>query len=140
MKIQKNVRKSQKLKSSPNLLLLFVKITKFLEFSKKITIKTIVFSNSVFEAVVGVVVVFHIAVLFRIVVGFVDGIVAAGLTVLGISAYAPAHVGGASAGGARLERNAVTDALFIATVFKTQNFSIFKTFYNEKVPFSLYRF
>ena len=37
---------SRKFKNSPNLLLLFVKITKFLEFSKKITIKTIVFSNS----------------------------------------------------------------------------------------------
>ena len=34
------------LKNLPNLLMLFVKITKFLEFSKKITIKTIVFSNS----------------------------------------------------------------------------------------------
>ena len=32
--------------NSPNVLVLFVKITKFLEFSKKITIKTIVFSNS----------------------------------------------------------------------------------------------
>ena len=29
----------RKFKNSPNLLLLFVKITKFLEFSKKITIK-----------------------------------------------------------------------------------------------------
>ena len=36
----------RKFKNSPNLLLLFVKITKFLEFSKKITVKTIVFSNS----------------------------------------------------------------------------------------------
>ena len=36
----------RKFKNSPNLLVLFVKITKFLEFSKKITIKTIVFSNS----------------------------------------------------------------------------------------------
>ncbi len=43
MKILQNPRK---FKNSPNLLLLFVKITKFLEFSKKITIKTIVFSNS----------------------------------------------------------------------------------------------
>ena len=43
MKILQNPRK---LKNSPNLLLLFVKITKFLEFSIKITIKTIVFSNS----------------------------------------------------------------------------------------------
>ena len=33
-------------KNSPNLMVLFVKITKFLEFSKKITIKTIGFSNS----------------------------------------------------------------------------------------------
>ena len=40
----------RKFKNSPNLLLLFVKITKFLEFSKKITIKTIVFSNSDFAA------------------------------------------------------------------------------------------
>ena len=38
----------RKFKNSPNLLLLFVKITKFIEFSKKITIKTIVFSNSAF--------------------------------------------------------------------------------------------
>ena len=37
---------SKKFENSPNLLLLFVKITKFLEFSAKITIKTIVFSNS----------------------------------------------------------------------------------------------
>ena len=36
----------RKLKNSPNLWLLFVKIKKCLEFSKKITIKTIVFSNS----------------------------------------------------------------------------------------------
>ena len=36
----------RKLKNSPNLLLLFAKITKFLEFSKKITRKTILFSNS----------------------------------------------------------------------------------------------
>ena len=36
----------RKFKNSPNLLLLFVKITKFFEFSKKITIKTTVFSNS----------------------------------------------------------------------------------------------
>ena len=44
MKILEN---SRKLKDPPNLLLLFVKITKFLEFSKKkITIKTIVFSTS----------------------------------------------------------------------------------------------
>ena len=43
MKILKNPRK---LKNSPNLLLLFVKITKFLEFSIKISIKTIVFLNS----------------------------------------------------------------------------------------------
>ena len=33
----------RKFKNSPNLLALFAKITKFLEFSKKITIKTIVF-------------------------------------------------------------------------------------------------
>ena len=39
----------RKLKNSPNLLLLFVKITKFLEFSKSITIKTIVFSNFVWN-------------------------------------------------------------------------------------------
>ena len=44
MKMLQNPRK---LKNSPNLLVLFVKVTKFLEFSKKITIKTIVFSNSV---------------------------------------------------------------------------------------------
>ena len=44
MKILEN---PTKLKTAPNLLLLFMKITKFLEFSKKITIKTIVFSNSV---------------------------------------------------------------------------------------------
>ena len=37
---------SKKLKNSPNLLVIFVKITKFLEFSKKVTIKTIVFWNS----------------------------------------------------------------------------------------------
>ena len=43
MKILENPRK---LKNSPNLLLLFVKVTKFLKFSKKITRKTIVFSNS----------------------------------------------------------------------------------------------
>ena len=43
MKILENPRKR---KNSPNLLLLFVKIRKILEFSKKITIKTIVFSNS----------------------------------------------------------------------------------------------
>ena len=43
MKILENPRK---LKSSANLLLLYVKITQFLEFSKKITIKAIVFSNS----------------------------------------------------------------------------------------------
>ena len=36
----------RKFKNSPNLSVLFVKITKFLEISKKITIKTIVFSNS----------------------------------------------------------------------------------------------
>ena len=36
----------RKFENSPNLLLLFVKITKCLEFFKKITIKTIVFSNS----------------------------------------------------------------------------------------------
>ena len=36
----------RKLKIHQNLLALFVKITKFLEFYKKITIKTIVFSNS----------------------------------------------------------------------------------------------
>ena len=36
----------RKFKNSLNLLLLFVKITKFLEFFKKLTIKTIVFSNS----------------------------------------------------------------------------------------------
>ena len=40
------LEKPRKLKNSPNLLVLFVKITKFFEFSKKITIKTIVFSNS----------------------------------------------------------------------------------------------
>ena len=33
----------RKFENSPNLLLLFVKITKCLEFSKKITIKTIAF-------------------------------------------------------------------------------------------------
>ena len=43
MKIQENVRK---FKNSPNFLPLFVKITKVLEFSKKIIIKTIVFSKS----------------------------------------------------------------------------------------------
>ena len=36
----------RKFKKSPNLLILFVKITNILEFYKKITIKTIVFSNS----------------------------------------------------------------------------------------------
>ena len=53
-KIKKNTWKSgkmlenpRKFKNSLNLLLLVVKITKFLEFFKKITIKTIVFSNSV---------------------------------------------------------------------------------------------
>ena len=52
-KVKKNTYKSRKmlenprkLKNSPNLLLLFVKITKCLDFSKKITIKTRVFSNS----------------------------------------------------------------------------------------------
>ena len=35
----------RKFKNSPYVLLLFVKITKFLEFSKKITIKNIFFSN-----------------------------------------------------------------------------------------------
>ena len=43
MRILQNPRK---FKNSPNLLLLFVKIAKFLEFSIKITRKTIVFSNS----------------------------------------------------------------------------------------------
>ena len=42
----KNLENPRKFKNSPHLLLLFVKITKFLEISKKITIKTIVFSNS----------------------------------------------------------------------------------------------
>ena len=36
----------KKFKNSPNLLLIFVKITKFLEFSKNYYKKTIVFSNS----------------------------------------------------------------------------------------------
>ena len=46
MKIFEN---SRKLKNSLNLLLLFVKLTKFFKFYKKITIKTIVFSNSVLK-------------------------------------------------------------------------------------------
>ena len=36
----------KKFKNSPNLLVIFVKITKFLEYSKKITIKNYSFSNS----------------------------------------------------------------------------------------------
>ena len=50
MEILQNPRK---LKNSPNLLLLFVKITKFWGFSKKLTIKTIVFSNSDSKSLTG---------------------------------------------------------------------------------------
>ena len=40
--------------NSPNLLMLFVKITKFLQFSKKITKKTIVFLNSETDLSLGI--------------------------------------------------------------------------------------
>ena len=42
------VENPRKFKNLPKLLVFFVKITKFLEFSKKQLSKTIVFSNSVF--------------------------------------------------------------------------------------------
>ena len=45
-KSRKMLQNPRKFKNSPNLLLRFVKITTFLEISKKITIKTILFSNS----------------------------------------------------------------------------------------------
>ena len=51
-KCRKILENPRKLKNSSNLLVLFVKITKSLKFSKKITIKTIVFSNSAWNIVI----------------------------------------------------------------------------------------